>query len=141
MKPVPKKIFPPIYALALLLLSIGLGKYLPVLEIIPPSFAAVGIVVIAVGSLLNLWAFFLFWTHRTTLKPYGEPSALMKSGIFRVTRNPIYLGVVLILFGVSIRAGSLSAFVSPAIFFLLCEPLAKLKQEGYFLFCGGPLPT
>ena len=55
------------------------------------------------------------------MKPHLKPSALMTSGVFRVTRNPMYLGMTLILFGVSICVGSVSAFVSPAFFYLISE--------------------
>jgi protein-S-isoprenylcysteine O-methyltransferase Ste14 len=44
-----------------------------------------------------------FLRARTTLVPHRAPSALITGGIYRLTRNPIYLGDVLILAGLALR--------------------------------------
>jgi hypothetical protein len=62
----------------------------------------------------------LFNKNKTPVKPHLKPR-LITSGIFRFTRNPMYLGMTLILFGVSICVGSLTTFVSPVVFFLISE--------------------
>jgi protein-S-isoprenylcysteine O-methyltransferase Ste14 len=60
----------------------------------------------------------------------------MTSGVFRISRNPMYLGMTLILFGVSILVGSLTAFVSPVAFFFISEhqfiPLEEKSMENVF---------
>ncbi len=40
---------------------------------------------------LMLWAALTIWQHRTTVNPYGAVSALVTSGPFAFSRNPIYL--------------------------------------------------
>jgi protein-S-isoprenylcysteine O-methyltransferase Ste14 len=132
----PKKPIPPLYFFILLLVSIALGVYLPVLKIVHYPFAYAGIAPIAIGVVLNLWADSLFKKNKTTVKPHLKPSALMTSGVFRVTRNPMYLGMTLILFGVSICAGSITAFLCPVVFFLVSEgqfiPLEEQSMENVF---------
>lgn len=39
---------------------------------------------------------------RTTVNPRGQPAALVTGGVFRLSRNPIYLGDVLVLLGVTL---------------------------------------
>jgi protein-S-isoprenylcysteine O-methyltransferase Ste14 len=121
-KPVkPTKTIPPLYFLSLLLVSIVLGVYLPVRRLIYFPYAYICIVPIAIGVVLNLWADSQFKKNKTPVKPYLKPTALMTSGVFRITRNPMYLGMTLILFGVSILVGSLTAFVSSVAFFFISE--------------------
>ncbi len=55
------------------------------------------------GILLMLLAFAEFRRHRTTVVPHKTPSRLIQSGIYTRTRNPIYLGDVLILAGLILR--------------------------------------
>ena len=132
----PKKVIPPLYFFVLLLLSIALGVYLPVLKIFFSPYTYAGIAPITIGVVLNLWADSLFKKNKTTVKPHLKPSALMTSGVFRVTRNPMYLGMTLILFGVSICVGSVSAFVSPVFFYLISEryfiPPGEAVMENVF---------
>jgi protein-S-isoprenylcysteine O-methyltransferase Ste14 len=49
--------------------------------------------------------------HRTPVLPRSDASALVTTGIFGKSRNPIYLGFVLILAGVSLWIGSLLGLV------------------------------
>ena len=60
----------------------------------------------------------------------------MTSGVFQFTRNPMYLGMTLILFGVSVCVGSMTAFVSPVAFFFISErrfiPPEEVVMENLF---------
>jgi protein-S-isoprenylcysteine O-methyltransferase Ste14 len=132
----PKKVIPPLYFFVLLLLSIALGVYLPIFKVLPTRYRYMGIAPIAVGVVLNLWTDSLFKKNKTTVKPHLKPSTLVTSGVFQFTRNPMYLGMTLILFGVSGCVGSITAFVSPVVFFLICErqfiPLEEFAMEDVF---------
>lgn len=117
----PKKPIPPLWFFALLLFSVGLGMYLPLLKLLHYPLSLVGVVPITFGVVLNLCADSLFKKNKTTVKPHLKPSTLITSGVFRVSRNPLYLGMLLILLGASICVGSLTAFISPILFFLISE--------------------
>jgi len=49
------------------------------------------------------------------------PNKLVTSGPFRFSRNPNYLGMALLLFGIAILLGNLSAFISPMLFVVLID--------------------
>ncbi len=55
------------------------------------------------GLVLLALAFAEFRRHRTTIVPHLEADRLIQTGIFRRSRNPIYLGDVLILAGLILR--------------------------------------
>ncbi len=84
-----------------------------------PSFAYMGLLLVGFGVVLNLWTDSLFKKNRTTVKPQEMPSKLLITGPFRISRHPMYLGMVSILLGEAVFLGSLIAFVFPLIFAIL----------------------
>jgi protein-S-isoprenylcysteine O-methyltransferase Ste14 len=61
-----------------------------------PSAAsrAVALVLIAAFAVWNGWAIVLMGRHRTALLPGGSTSTILDRGPFRVSRNPLYLGLI-----------------------------------------------
>jgi len=59
-----------------------------------------------------------FRRARTTINPMdpGAASQLVTGGIFRISRNPMYLGLALLLAGWGITLGSLTVWLIPPLF-------------------------
>ncbi|MEM1079045.1 MAG: isoprenylcysteine carboxylmethyltransferase family protein [Pseudomonadota bacterium] len=94
---------PPLWLLICALLGWAQASFLPVG---PPGGAVtdlLGGVLVGGGILLILLAALEFRKHSTTIVPHLTPNHLITEGIFRRTRNPIYLGDVLILTGLFLR--------------------------------------
>jgi len=117
------KILPPTYFYLLIILSIILHFLLPIILIIKPPFSYLGIIPIIIGIYLNIWTDKLFKTKKTTVKPYEKPSQFIIEGPFKISRHPMYLGMLLILLGIAIVLGSIITFIFPIIFILLMEIL------------------
>jgi protein-S-isoprenylcysteine O-methyltransferase Ste14 len=81
------------------------------------------------GIGLNLSADRLFKSYKTTVKPFQESSAMITTGVFRWTRNPMYLGMVLILLGIGWIAGSATALVPWAVFGVLVDRVFIRAEE------------
>ncbi len=62
-----------------------------------------GGILVGAGLLLIALAFAEFRRHRTTVIPHREAERLITGGIFKRTRNPIYLGDALVLAGLILR--------------------------------------
>jgi len=61
---------------------------------------AAGIVLLAVGTSLLLWCVREFYVAgKGTLAPWTPPRHLVVSGLYRYSRNPMYVGVALVLLG------------------------------------------
>lgn len=93
--------YPPLWLVLFLALAWGLSRWLP------GGFGGYGFWpgtgLIAVGLGLMAVAAVTMMRARTTVIPHEMPSALVESGIFALSRNPIYLGDVLILLGFVLR--------------------------------------
>jgi len=121
------KIPPPVYALLTLVLCKGLDMLLPnPVDIYAPTLGAV---IALPGLALVFWAWLHFFLNKTTPIPTGEPSTLVASGPYRFTRNPMYLGLVIILASVAFFTGSLFYFLSPVGFFMVVNRLFIPYEE------------
>ena len=107
---------PPVIFLVFLLVEIALHKCLPVSTVLPSPWNFAGVVLIVAGVLIVIGPASSFSRAGTTIKPFQESSSLVTTGMYRITRNPMYLGMVTVLTGVAALTGSLSAFVMPVLF-------------------------
>jgi protein-S-isoprenylcysteine O-methyltransferase Ste14 len=104
---------PPVWLLACIVLAWAQSRWLPLW---PAPAPWLGAAVIAAGVALFLWASVQFRRHRTSIVPRERPAALLTSGPYAFSRNPIYLADAMILTGLVLRwdAGALplvAAFV------------------------------
>lgn len=111
------KILPPHVAIGTLIAAIILHYLFPT-PLIPKPFSYFGILFFAAGLLILFWSFGLFRKKETPILPGQKPSALVIEGPYRLTRNPMYLGVTTALAGVAIYLGDILAFLSPVVFFI-----------------------
>ena len=107
---------PPVWLLACLFLA----WVLP-FRFAPGGLAILGCLLIAVGAVLVVLAVVEFRRARTTIIPRESPDALISGGIYRFTRNPIYLADALFLAGAALYWGSISGLLLVPVFILLIE--------------------
>ncbi len=113
-------ILPPTFLFLFLALAFILYLLFPIISILG-SYRLFGIIFIAIGIAINIWADSLFKKEKTTIKPNEIPSSLVIKGPFLFSRHPMYLGSVLILLGVAIALGALSSFLSPILMFVILD--------------------
>ncbi len=77
-----------------------------------------GLIPAAIGIALNVIADRQFKKHGTTVKPFEPSTALVVDRVFGLSRNPMYVGMVLILAGIAIGLGSLTPIVILPVFAL-----------------------
>ncbi|MCP3991799.1 MAG: isoprenylcysteine carboxylmethyltransferase family protein [Actinomycetia bacterium] len=116
-----KQILPPKLVLILLIVMVPLGLVAPVLEIPPGPWRLVGLVPALIGAVLTLKGGALFARADTNIKTFDDPDVLVSTGLFRRTRNPMYLGFILLLVGVALLVGGLTAWVGPVGFFVAAD--------------------
>ncbi len=106
-----QKVLPPFWLLLAAFFMWVFDHWLPVKELFPRAvgYGGVGLICIAVAN--DLFCAYLFRRHQTTIFPFKDSSNLIQSGTFRISRNPIYLSMVLILIGWWLWLGSLTPLV------------------------------
>jgi len=100
-----------------ILLAYFLDRILPITEIIPSPLNLIGWVVVAAGLGLALYTLSMLKSKHTSSDPGGVPSTLITTGLYSLSRNPLYLAYVIIASGAAIIFGSISAFIAPVICF------------------------
>ena len=93
--------------------------------------AYAGIVVIFFGGLMAAISAGVFLKVDTGLEPFDEAKVLVTSGFYRFTRNPMYVGMFIVLLGVCFMFGSVSALFPIPIFFLIIRNNFVLGEERF----------
>lgn len=105
---------PPIWAFGVAMSSALIGRFLPILSFEVPKPLVLGL--LGIGFALVLWSALFFWRKKTTIEPHHVPTALIVEGPYRLSRNPIYLGMFLAVIAVALWAGALSSLLVAALF-------------------------
>ena len=120
--PKSRLLVPPVYFLMALLLMVFFHRVAPWAQVLEAPYRYAGIVVAALALGLGAWAATLFRRAGTNIRPFMPSTALVVSGPYKFTRNPMYLGMAGILLGAAIFMGSLTPFVViPAFMALIAE--------------------
>src|SRR3954470_14734490 len=125
------RIIPPIYFFAALLAAVGLHFYFPIWRVVPSPFNVAGGALVVIGLALAVWAAGLFRAAGTPVRPFERSTSVVTSGPYRFTRNPMYLGMVLVLIGVAVLFGSLAAFVPIPLFVWQIRRKFVLPEETF----------
>ncbi len=96
-----------------------------------------GIIVIITGFILVAHVWFLFKQHETTHDfQFEKSTTLINKGFFKLSRNPMYLGMTITLLGISICFGNLLCLLSPLLFFLIINfvfiPFEEINMKKIF---------
>ena len=90
----------------------------------------VALVLVVLGMILGLGAVLGFRRQRTTVNPMDPQatSALVTGGLYRFSRNPMYLGVLLFLIAFAVALGN-PVSVVPVVCFVLYITIFQIKPE------------
>ena len=89
-------------------------------------------VVVAVGGLsFAMWGLREFGRARTTFDPHrlDETSALVTSGAYRFSRNPMYVGLAALLAGFGLVLGEVLALVFGVLLFVVLLTVLQIRPE------------
>ena len=109
----------------------AVAHFLPMLPIQPYWRLAIALVVAGVGVAFMVLGGMAFRRAKTTsnpIKPHAA-SSLVITGVYRYTRNPMYVGATLVLVGWAFYLGSLPAFVGPVVFVLYITRFQIIPEE------------
>lgn len=124
-------VHPPVVALLFIIVAYFLGRFILIPFVMPSILRYVGIAVAIIGVLLGIGAFLEFQKARTTLDPHGSTTQIVTSGLYRFTRNPIYLGFLLVIIGLPLYLGYIWGIVIAPLYIFLMNHLVIQHEEAY----------
>jgi protein-S-isoprenylcysteine O-methyltransferase Ste14 len=134
--------YPPIILLASLITQFIIFFSFPIRADLS---SLLGLILIFVGISMAAISFRLMSKIKTTFIPDGVPQKLVSTGPFKFSRNPIYLGMFLILFGTAFLMGSVSALLVSLIFTLIInftwisheeKKMSEIFGEDWINYCS-----
>lgn len=128
---------PPIWALIYVLVMLAISWLLGWPELPGLPLPMLGIVLALIPWALPVWAFLMFRRAGTEIDPTSPTNrALVVDGPYRYTRNPMYLGLVLVTFGIAIAIGAWPMFLAPVAVFATANwvhiPFEEAKMQRQF---------
>jgi len=127
---------PPVWAAAFGLIAWIFARALPVLSVEIPLVLPLALAALAVA--IEIWASSFFLRARTPIMPRNAPKALLVTGPYRFTRNPIYLAMLLLLIAWGLYLGALSAILPVAAFPVLITRRFIAGEEAGLRKAFGP---
>lgn len=122
---------PPVLAFAAGALMWAIARRAGVAPFDLPGRTALAASLAGAGFLIDLVSVAAFVRARTTVNPLApdKTSALVISGLYRFSRNPMYLGMLMILLGWGLYLGDALAFPPAGLFIILIEFLQLRPEE------------
>jgi protein-S-isoprenylcysteine O-methyltransferase Ste14 len=129
------RVFPPGIPLLTVLIGIGLNQLWPIdlgFEFEAPGRYWVGAVIV-VGAVLGLglWSVVLLRRSGQSENPWKPTTQIIETGPFRITRNPMYLQMVLVCIGFAVALMNYWILILTPICAWLLQRLAILPEEIY----------
>ena len=125
------KIPPPVAGAIVAAAMWGAATLGPALPLAPGARNFLVAIFVIAGVAFDLLGLFAFHTSRTTINPLKPERAtsLVTRGVYRITRNPMYVGLCLLLLAWSVYLSALLPFFGPVIFVLFISRFQIQPEE------------
>ena len=126
------KIPPPLVVLILVISTFFSSKKIDLIQI--PFQSLISIFILSMGILILLNPVLKFKKSKTTINPikFKKVNKLVTSGIYKYSRNPMYLGLLMIVISSSIFYLNIYSISTPLFFYLWINRF-QIKREEVFL--------
>ena len=96
-----------------------------------PILDVFSILLLICGIIIIRTAFLSFKNHQTTINPLNltKTSSLVNTGIFKYTRNPMYLGMVFILISIALKFNIYGGIIVVLLFFSFITKFQIVPEE------------
>ena len=126
------KIPPPLIVLTLIISIYFSSKKIDLINI--PLQLEISFFILSLGTLVFINPVLKFIKSKTTINPiqFEETNRLVTSGIFKYSRNPMYLGMLMIIISTSIFYLNIYSILTPFLFIFWINKF-QIKREEVFL--------
>ena len=128
---------PPLIVLGALLLGLAADRLLGLAPIELAALRPAGVVIGALGAAILGSGLTGFLRAGTDPEPWKKDTALVTSGLYRFTRNPMYLGMVTLQLGTALFLQNIGGLLSVPLAILLIDRLVIAREEPHLLATFG----
>ena len=128
---------PPLIVLRMLLLGLAAEPAFGLPRIDVAALRPIGLVVGGLGAAILASGLFGFFRAGNDPEPWKKDTALVTSGLYRFSRNPMYLGMVLVQLGIALFAQSIGGLVSVPLAILLIDRFVIAREEPHLVATFG----
>ncbi|HJZ77330.1 MAG TPA: isoprenylcysteine carboxylmethyltransferase family protein [Vicinamibacterales bacterium] len=93
----------------------------PLATLVPRPISYAGVAAMAAGIAMIVWSRRAFQAAATPITPFTESRALVRHGLYRWSRNPMYLGAVLLVAGAAVLLGSVTSLMVAVGYFVILQ--------------------
>lgn len=129
MAKVKRIVYPPMWLAIGIIVQFVCNEYYPGYRFTSTGWQVVGGVFLVGGMALLVIAGGLFKQADTDMIPFRDVRSLVTGGVYRFTRNPMYLGMALVLLGCAVTVGAATALVVPPVFMAIIHFRYILPEE------------
>lgn len=126
-----RRVIPPVYFLATLLAMTALHVLLPVARFLEAPISYSGVLFVIAGLAIAGVAAGSFAKAGTPVVPFETSTTVVTTGLYRYTRNPMYLGMILVLLGVALLYGTVTPLVPIPVFAWIIQTRFVLPEEAF----------
>jgi len=110
---------PPRIAMSLVLIAVAAHLWIDVPLHDGALFAAAFVALSGFAMMLRAW--WLFRVAGTAICPTATATSLVTHDVFSLSRNPMYLGITLMLMGLALYAGTLPFYIAAITYFIIMD--------------------
>ena len=104
---------------------------LPLFQFVHEPVAYAGVVGVFLGVVMAAISAGMFKMAGTGIQPFDEATTLVTGGFYRYSRNPMYVGMFLMLAGVAFLMGSIGAVLPVLVFILIIRNNFVMGEERF----------
>lgn len=90
---------------------------------------ATGVAFLFLGIVLRIWSAYIFYKNRLKVIVLKPQHTLVKVGPYKFSRNPLYIGIVSIVFGIALVFGSPSSIIFSFLVFIGWDVYVRFHEE------------
>ena len=121
------KLIPPFYVALTMVAMFLVYRYLPTFKL--EGARVYGVMIMSITISVGLYCGYLFYKYKTAIHPFDDSSALIASWPYSMSRNPIYLMMVLFLIGFALVLEELLCLALVPVFVYWIHVRFVLQEE------------
>ncbi len=126
----PPRLLPPVWLLLALGTMVLLHRVTPGPTLLSGPARWVSGVIVVLGMSLVVGTAQSFRRARTTIRPFEVSEVLLRGGLYRYSRNPIYLGMVVTLAGAALMLGTTTPWIMvPAFVTVISRRFIRMEER------------